>query len=342
MIDTNVGNPKLIYENIINTFKLPISDIFNGNIQDLSNLNYQKEYLKEYDDLIRYYYNNIKNTPLSQTDYIIPSQGSLGAYYSVCWALKELMNKNNFEPLKIFHINKPPTYNVHSSISKMIPYCEYKVNGLNSNLDYQQNCDLGVIISPNNPTGEIINERFGKFQVIDAVYDTPIFTNSFKELNTKFSDNEIYLGSFSKLGVPSYRFGWAITNNPMIASKAWEYNKLHNLGMIIPSYKFCENLVYNIFDKNSYSYLADKSFQILLKRRREIYDLLSSKNIKNLNKDIYAPYILLPISQKYFQSIGVDTRPGEDFFISNQYSRINLMMASNDYTQMIKILKTNL
>lgn len=341
MIDTNVGNPKLIYENIVHIHKLSELEIFRGNIENLQELNYQKEYLKEYDDLIRYYY-NIKNTPLSQTDYIIPSQGSLGAYYSICWALKELMNKNNFNPLKIFHINKPPTYNVHSNIEKIIPYCEYKINGLDATMEYQQNSDLGVLISPNNPTGEIVNDRFGKFQVIDAVYDTPVFTNSFASLNTKFSDNEIYLGSFSKLGVPSYRFGWAITNNPMIASKAWEYNKLHNLGMINPSYLFSKHLIYNIFDKNSYKYLTNISFQILLKRRKEIYELLKNKNIKNFNRDIYAPYILLPISQKYFHTIGIDTRPGTDFFISDQYSRINLMMSTNDYNKMIELLKINL
>ena len=348
MIDTNIGNPTVMYENLIslfNNFGYDTKDIFTGEI-DMDSLKYQKRYTQKYDDLIRFYYKNILKRPLTQTDYLIISQGSLGSYYSVIWAMNKLLNKNEYDKLKIFQLNKPPTYDIYSHVTQLFSETEFKIDykkyeNINYNAD---NCDISVMISPNNPTGEIINERKGMFQIIDSVYDIPPFTNTYTPLNTKYSDNEIYIESFSKLGVASYRLGWAVINDSMIASKAWEYNKLHNLGMITPSFYASKNLV-NIFAKNenSFDIYSKISFNVLKQRRKELTNLLSKHNLYNENftKTIYSPYIMVPMKREKFISMGIDTRDGKDFFYPN-YSRINLMMGTEDYKKMIKVLETNL
>jgi aspartate/methionine/tyrosine aminotransferase len=256
------------------------------------------------------------------------------------------MKKNDYDKLKIFQLNKPPTYDIYSNVTEIFSETEFKIDYKKyANINYNEDtCDVSVMISPNNPTGEIINKRTGMFQIIDAVYDIPPFTNTFTPLNTKYSDNEIYIESFSKLGVPSYRLGWAVMNNSMLASKAWEYNKLHNLGMITPSFYASKNIV-NIFNQheNSFDIFSKISSNILKQRRKELTSLLSSYNLynRNLTKTIYSPYIMVPLKREEFISMGIDTRDGEDFFYPD-YSRINLMMDTEDYKKMIKVLKTNL
>ena len=130
MIDTNIGNPIIMYENLIslfNNFGYDTKDIFNCEI-DVDDLKYQKRYTEKYDDLIRFYYKNILKKPLTQTDYLIISQGSLGSYYSIIWGLNKLMKKNENDKLKIFQLNKPPTYDIYSHVTEIFTETEFKLD----------------------------------------------------------------------------------------------------------------------------------------------------------------------------------------------------------------------
>jgi hypothetical protein len=365
LIDTNTGNPILIRETIQNLlstsdFKKKYNNIFGGTV-DISYLNYQKEPTKEFEDIVRFYYDKILNRPLTQTDYIVITDGILNAVDCVCWSIQKLMGKTCFDPLKIYQINKPPTYNIYKNIEQTIPNCIFNYNGefdiktnsgFNAELDtyinksnyiltpnYNYVPDVGLIISPNNPTGEIINERRGKWQIIDAAYDLPLFTGQSKSVNTKFSDHEIYIQSISKLGVPSYRFGWFITNDPMIYSKAYEYKKIYNIGQNMASLSMGKNYFETIYNTGIFNKLSNITYKTLKIRRKEISNIFSKYKIYDINTaNIYAPYLFLPINNSIFESIGISTRPGKDFFYSDNFSRINLMMESNDYIKMLKIL----
>lgn len=336
LIDSNGENPIVrdtIQDMLINYGYSP-KNIFSGAVQ-LDDLDYQKKPRRDHEDLIRLYYDKILNRPLTQTDYIILTDGTLGAANCICWTLQKLMKKTCFDPLKIYHVNKPPTYYMFKNIDNVIPNCKY--------INHEKYIpDVGLIISPNNPTGEVINERPGYFQIIDSIYDTPIFTGQSQSVNTTFSDNEIRIESLSKIGAPSYRFGWAITSNPMIYSKAYEYKKIYNLGQNMASYSMAKNYIDLIHKTNIFDAVSKTTFQIFNKRYKEITDIFAKYDIydfkASINKHKYAPYVFLPISNLQFNSIGIDTRKGDNFFYSNKYSRINLMMNTNDYNKMLILL----
>lgn len=373
LIDTNIGNPHIITE-LVKTMLLEqgykTKDIFSG-YTNIENLPYQRVPKIEFEELIRFYYDKILNRPLTQTDYVVLTEGTLGAANCVCWSIQKLMGKTCLDPLKIYHLNEPPTYTIFNNLADTVPNCifnhksiQYKsihhndttINNknnfnsyfdksnyiLNSNYDYIP--DVSLCISPNNPTGEIINERLGHWQLIDSVYDVPLFTGQYKSINKKLSNNEIHLESLSKLGVPSYRFGWFITNDPMIYSKAHEYKKIYSVGQNIASYSMAKHYIELIHKTQIYDQLAKTTVKIFNSRRKQLTDIFTQQNINELvkNEKNYVPYMFLPISKQVFNSIGVDTRQGQDFFYSNNYSRINLMMKEIEYNKMVKELTKKL
>lgn len=357
MIITNIGNPIYQRELLSDFFKqynLTDKDIFSGYASPVELLDYQKDINKhsiKLEEIVRKYYSDVLQRPLSQTEYVICSiGGTIQAYNSVVWSISKLMNKNYFDKLKIFQINKPPTYNIYKYTEEIIPnttfYIDTNINDfyLNKNSDLY-NCDVGVIISPNNPDGKIINERKGYFQIIDSVYDIPAFTGQYKSVNTKYSSNEIYIQSMSKLGIPSYRFGWTITENPMIASKIVEYNNKINNGFNTASCFMSDTVINLLKINNNHNYIFNNCYNTFNRRKKELTAIFKYFNLYlpeyNMN-NLYSPYFLIPISNNNMKTIGIDTRKGSDFFMSDNYSRINLMMGENDYKKMIHTLKNNL
>jgi hypothetical protein len=351
MIITNTGNPTVIKENAIEIFKslgYSPKGIFSGVVPQ-NFLDYQKIPQREFEEVVRFYYDKILNRPLTQTDYVIIGEGSLGAFNCATWAIQKLLHKTPMDPLRIYQINTPPTYTIFKDVIDTIPNCNFSYNTNTINKYSVKEPDIGLIISPNNPTGEIINERRGQFQIIDSVYDIPLFSNSNKSLNKKFSDNEIHIESVSKLGMASYRFGWAITSNSMIYSKAWEYKRMYNNGLNTSSLYMSKNFLDTMYNSGKFQEFSHMNYDLFRSRRKELLRLFKSKGIREFRKKGYdkksrrnVPYLFMPISQEKFKSIGIETRPGKDFFYTNDYSRINLMMASRDYRDMVGILSKDL
>lgn len=350
MIITNIGNPVYQREVLIDFFQrynLTENDIFSGYVSPSNLLNYQKYgQPKQMENIVRSYYSDVLQRPISQTEYVICSVGgTVQAYNAVVWSISKLMNKNYFDKLKIYQLNKPPTYFIYSYIDEIIPNCSFHINDANNNFNINQNIDIGVIISPNNPDGRIINERKGHFQIIDSVYDIPMFTGQYKSVNTKYSHNEIYIESLSKIGLASYRFGWTITENPMIASKIIEFNNKSNNGFNTSSC-FMSNTIIELLKKNNnYNNIFSNCYNTFNKRKKELTEIFKYYNLYspeyNIN-NLYAPYFVIPVSENKMNDINIDTRKGSDFFMTDNYSRMNLMMGEDDYQKMKNILKNNL
>lgn len=363
MIDSRIGNPKFQIEILQDFFsRYGVKDFMKSEVP-LEYLEYQFDDYRKYDDIIRNYYKNVLNHPIPQDKSIIIGQGTNGSVSSVLWAISKLMKKTSFDPLKIYQINKPPTYNVFYNSANTVPNTVFKINGLNlpndyddyyftshsimytgknlsSGIDYnEETCDISVAISPNNPTGELIYDRYGHFQIIDSVYDIPLFTNENQFLNKEITGREIFAESFSKIGFASYRFGWAITSDPMISSWANKYSRQNHNGLITPSYFSTEQIINTFIQTRSFNDFAKINYETFTKRKNIIYNLMLKNNvfIPEYNRK-YSPYAFVPISKSKFESIGIDTRTGEDFFMSNKYSRFNLMMKTNDFNKMINIL----
>lgn len=367
MIDARIGNPKIQIEIAQDYFKrFGITDFTSSQVP-FGALEYQFEDYRKYDDIIRKYYKYVLDQPIPQDKSIIIAQGTNGSTAAVLYAISKLMKKNVFDPLKIFQINKPPTYNLLYNTSLTIPNCIFNVNGLNLPNDYDdyyfnsnsimytgnnlksgiinnsETCDISVAISPNNPTGEIINERYGNFQIIDCVYDLPLFTNENTPVNRDITGKEIFVESFSKLGFASYRFGWAITSDPMIPSLANNYARFNHNGMITPSYFATDKVINSFIETGLFSNYSQFNYNTFQSRKNILKKIFIKNNIfiPEYNQN-YAPYSFIPISRKKFRSIGIDSRDGQDFFMSNDYSRLNLMIDTNSFNQMVKILEDNI
>jgi aspartate/methionine/tyrosine aminotransferase len=344
MINTILADPEYCTEKIkslFNNLGYSEKEIFGGNVP-IKNINYQnKIYLNKYTNLIKFYYSELLKRPLSEKDYIIISNGSLGAFYAVTYALKDILKKNSKDKLKMYQVNKPPSYFIYKDVDKIFTDCEYSYNK-NDNDDINSICDVSIIISPNNPTGEIINTRKGKFQIIDEVFNIPIYTNQYKSVNTRFSDNEIYLDSLSKVGFPSYRFGWAITRNINIAKKAWEYMKIYNEGMNTCSFYLSKNIINLFYKYGNFNQFSSECYNEFKMRKNKLINLFKQYELYNDKfYGDYSPFLILPISEKEFKNIGILSRKGSDFLYSDQYSRLNLMITTKKFNKLYNIIKNN-
>ncbi len=365
MIDSNIGNPNFQIELIKEFISRYSLDNFLSYNVPIDYLKYQFDDFRKYDDIIRNFYSQVLQNPIPQDKAIIIGTGTNGTSGSVYWAISQLMKKSRTDPLKIYQINKPPTYDILYKSSLTIPNCVYGINGLNglnelnelnelngldSLYDFdteikvnKDNCDISTIISPNNPTGEIIDERYGQFQIVDSVYDTFLFTGQNTFINKEITGNDIFIKSLSKYGFASYRFGWAITSDSRIATLANKYAKYNHNGLITPNY-FASEKVLNTFEQDSFYHIfSNTCYNILNSRKRLINNLLIKHNIflSDYNQK-YIPFSFLPLSRNKLMEIGIDARPGKDFLFSNNFSRLNLMMDINDFNMMYSILDTKL
>jgi bifunctional pyridoxal-dependent enzyme with beta-cystathionase and maltose regulon repressor activities len=80
------------------------------------------------------------------------------------------------------------------------------------------------------------------------------------------------------------------------------------------------------------------NYELIQYRHREIRKIIPKRLIYS-NKNI--PLILVKIPSSIFNKFKIKIRPGEEFEVSNNFSRINLMVSDNIWKNILKRLSSN-
>lgn len=205
--------------------------------------------------------------------------------------------------------------------------------------------DIQVVISPNNPTGDIAtNPSFtSPFVLVDTVYDHYLFTGKMESVNPwlwrmlnfpKHSHPGLgMVTSFSKFGPGGFRAGYLWTNTFPLLRNSFTYISNFYYGSPTYDYAFLENNFMNI-DPHYFTSI----YSILQRRQMEIRKYIPSSLILNVNS--VAPYLLVKISPLTLLSWGIRVQNGQVFLVSDDYSRINLMLTEKEWTRLVQILKS--
>jgi len=363
VVDAKIGNPYLMIEKIYPYMSnIPYSK---------SLMSYQFEYDPKIEQLIRDYYHYYLQHPLSQNQKIIYGLGTTQCFASLIYAISKAQSNKS---LWIDHINPLPSYGIYKETTKSFNgYHTYTIaHNQELLMDYesdklfsgyyrpilQNNPDIMVGISPNNPTGKYLSEEDLTFQtrhsiktsscfmVIDDVYDKPLFNKNYHKdqiIQNMFENSKrvIKISSMSKYGIPSARFGWFITEDPQIASYGFEYFKKVNNGTCIPTYECGKTLYDNVLIKKPE--FTPWIYNTLQNRMYQLTNILTKKNIEFIKPNYTSPYIFTKMnSQEWLEKYNIISRPSEDFLMKkNQGSRINCMLETKDWNQLIQNLLTN-
>ena len=349
-VDAKIGNPKYISEQLP---KLSAS-------LTLSEMNYQFERSSIVEGKIRDFYKYVINMPLTQTDRIIWANGIPATYMAVLYSIYKRIGNNR---LWIDHASQIPSYILFyeaASTSSNYHYTFSKPDNLYFNDDlptewnyyYKKNPDIFVAISPNNPTGEYANidtitqraklsiqKNKNSFWLIDEVYNVPMFNlNNYTEQPIKKYINEnnmILFNSISKFGIPSSRFAWCISNNPILDDDIWKYIKFNNRGTNQISFEYfnaCAD-----FYKSNASICKDTA-RTLYNRKLSIKNIINKNLIIDIRNEV--PYLLTKIPIEHFKKRNIIAHDGLEFGLKEgMYSRLNLMLYKNEWDLLMKYLK---
>jgi hypothetical protein len=265
---------------------------------------------------------------LSNLHIVVSPEGTTGAIRAFYYAVQQIEKRK----IKIKSSVKPPYYVLHKKLTHFVPECEW--------IPYDQKGDIEIVISPNNPTGELLKPTGkAKYIILDAVYDKPLFTNQHISVNPwKYeayqNPNFVEVSSFSKLGYAGVRVGYAVTSNAKIAKLMNEYFKTSTLGLNAWAMKNFEGNYDTIMD----SKWDQMIYQKLQKRHQEIRKWIPQKLITSNDR---IPLILTKIPKSYYEQFKIRTRGGTEFDISDDTARLNLMLSNEDWKEMIKRISSN-
>jgi histidinol-phosphate/aromatic aminotransferase/cobyric acid decarboxylase-like protein len=205
--------------------------------------------------------------------------------------------------------------------------------------------DVQVVISPNNPTGEIVADPSltSPYVLVDTVYDNYLFTGTLASVNPwvwrllnfpKDSDPGVgMVTSFSKFGPGGFRAGYLFTNTPSLLQSA--------LGYISSFYYGSPTYDYALLEKNNrYMNLSyfKRVYRILQKRQEKIRKYIPEGLILNTNS--VAPYLFVNITPQKFLSCGVLVQNGAVFMYPSTYSRISLMLTCMEWKRLVRVLRS--
>jgi len=212
------------------------------------------------------------------------------------------------------------------------------------------------MVSPNNPDGYVFTESDflnlkdggnADMQILsDLIYDSPLFTststvnpwiwNYFRDDSYGMREKTFILSSFSKLGIPGVRYGFALVNDKEIADNMSEY--IFNTVVVPPTAG--AQLAYNNYNRYWKNIEWFQKLYKKLEKRRAQFDAVAPRNgITVLKFSNYAPYIYTDKSQEWWiENFNVKTRVGTDFNDTIEHSRISLMLLDREWNELIKRL----
>lgn len=340
-INASYGQP-YIQSQIIGMIPLPKTS------QDLTTLIYTLGASPVFTKFVQAWENKIhpNNVLLDNTYNIaISNGGSAFAAASFYYACQQQLGRS----INITSNIPPPFYAYYKSLCNFVPYTNWIDWTEDSSGNYSfptTSIDLLVAISPNNPTGEItssIPSYSFTYLLVDTVYDNYLFTKTYSSVNSwawdlmnnpKTGDPPTaIISSFSKFGFAGFRSGYLFTNTTTLLTLCQSYISTFVYGSSTFS-------VYNMINDNSlisssYFYQVNK---VLTARQREIRQYIDSSLILNTNS--IAPYLFVKINASVFLNCNIIVQPGSFFLISDEYSRINLMLKSQDWKCLIYFIKT--
>ncbi len=291
------------------------------------NITYMQDVPPIYVELIKKYIKTMDTSKSEDVDHlhiVVSSGGTTGAIRAFYYAVQQLEKRK----IKIKSAVKPPYYVLHKKLTHFVPECEWQP-------DYQGEADIEIVISPNNPTGELLKPTGkAKYVILDAVYDKPLFTNQYTSVNPwKYQafKNPYFceVSSFSKLGFAGVRVGYAVTSNPEIAKLMTYYFKTSALGLNAWAMK---NFEAN-FDQLIDTKWSKNIYEIGMKRHQEIQKWIPKELITSNDK---IPLCMTKIPKSYFDKFQIKSRGGTEFDITDESSRLNLMLSNEDWKELIK------
>jgi aspartate/methionine/tyrosine aminotransferase len=329
IINSSNGRPFIITDSI-----QPFNITFTNNmLNKTGGLEYDDTYIRNKEiNMIKEFYKKFLNITLSNDTYIIFGLGAtqlVQCYYS-----------------GIYNIMKKKLYVKESNTNRIYSVYKKLINISNSIKWTKKNSpDILIIISPNNPDGEIFNIKnlTGKYKIIDMVYDVPQFTGKFETVNKDIfelfnKDSSISIvNSFSKFGLPGARFGFMLLRDKQLYDEMNKINK--NLLYLGTIGKALSLKVYSIYYNKYDWYLS--IYNKLEKRRKIFIKYAEIHNIKILNKTFIIPFIYTNKSSEWWiKNFNIQTRKGEDFNDDNKNSRISLLLRNTEWNKFIKNFTT--
>ena len=265
----------------------------------------------------------------SKMHIVISPEGTTGAIRAFYYAVQQMEKKK----ITVKSCVKPPYYTLHKKLTHFVPECEWQSND-------QGKADIEVVVSPNNPTGELLKPTGkAKYVILDSVYDKPLFSNQTISVNPwKYeaykNPHFLEVSSFSKLGYAGVRVGYAVTSNTKIAELMTEYFKTSALGLNAWAMKN--------FEANYDTIMNLKWDQMIYKklkqRHKEIRKWIPSKLITSNDR---IPLILTKIPKSYYDKFEIKSRGGTEFDVSDDVARLNLMLSNEDWKELIKRISSN-
>ena len=242
----------------------------------------------------------------------------------------------------------PPTYGFYQLLcNDYVRGTEWVSWDKNSDGVYVRPTDIDVvvIISPNNPTGEIVENPVvtSPFLLVDTVYDVSLFTGKKASVNPWLwqylndpqpTDPAVgMVTSFSKFGFGGFRAGYLFTNTVPLLSLAQNYISTFYFGS--PAYSYFllikdDPSLDNTYFKNVYC--------ILQKRQEQIRKYIPAHLILNVNS--VAPYLFVNIDSEKFLACHILVQKGTIFLFPPTYSRINLMLSTPEWKRLVRILRS--